>query len=94
MLSLHAAPQTISFTFTHTVILGGFGGEEGKQAVNASGQEALEATVNEVASKLVGAKSVIIVPGYGMAVAKCQWCVGVVRMRVSTCACLNPCLCV
>ena len=65
------------------MILGGFGGEEGKQAVNASGQEALEATVTEVASKLVGAKSVIIVPGYGMAVAKCQWCVRVIYMRIS-----------
>jgi len=57
-----------------SVILGGFGGEEG--AAPAAGAvpagEPVATTVEDVASLLRDASSVIIVPGYGMAVAQAQ----------------------
>ena len=53
-----------------SVILGGFGVEEGTH-VQTRGEHT-ETTVDEVVSELVRAKSVVIVPGYGMAVARCQ----------------------
>ncbi|EER12192.1 conserved hypothetical protein [Perkinsus marinus ATCC 50983] len=56
-----------SFT---SVILGGFGVEEG-HTVEVTGT-ATETNVDEVAEKMINGKSVIIVPGYGMAVARCQ----------------------
>jgi len=56
------------------VILGGFGATAG--AKPAPGAEpagkVTEATVDEVAGLLLAAKSVVIVPGYGMAVAQAQ----------------------
>jgi H+-translocating NAD(P) transhydrogenase subunit beta len=58
------------------VVLGGFGAEAG--AKPASGGAAApagkvnEATVDQVAELLLAARSVIIVPGYGMAVAQAQ----------------------
>jgi H+-translocating NAD(P) transhydrogenase subunit beta len=58
------------------VVLGGFGAESGAKPA-ASGAAAPagkvnETTVGEVAEMLLGARSVIIVPGYGMAVAQAQ----------------------
>jgi NAD(P) transhydrogenase subunit beta len=56
------------------VVFGGFGTESGA-APAASTQvqgEVRELKADEVAAKLLSAKSVIIVPGYGMAVARAQ----------------------
>ena len=58
-----------------SVILGGFGTDGGapaKKAAAGSGGEATETTVEEVVDMLTKAKNVIIVPGYGMAVAQAQ----------------------
>jgi len=59
------------------VILGGFGAEAGAKKSGASGAAApagkvTETTVEQVAEMLLAARSVIIVPGYGMAVAQAQ----------------------
>jgi NAD(P) transhydrogenase subunit beta len=56
------------------VILGGFGAEApkaGAAAVTPAGK-VTETTVDQVAELLLAARSVIIVPGYGMAVAQAQ----------------------
>src|SRR5262249_48257155 len=58
------------------VILGGFGAESGapKPPGGAAGPagKVTETTVEQVAELLLAARSVIIVPGYGMAVAQAQ----------------------
>ena len=57
------------------VILGGFGAEAGKPAAGGAAAPAgkvTETTVDQVAELLLAARSVIIVPGYGMAVAQAQ----------------------
>jgi NAD(P) transhydrogenase subunit beta len=57
------------------VILGGFGAEAGaKPAAGAAAPtgKVTETTVEQVAELLLAARSVIIVPGYGMAVAQAQ----------------------
>ncbi|MBX7195557.1 MAG: NAD(P)(+) transhydrogenase (Re/Si-specific) subunit beta [Sandaracinaceae bacterium] len=57
------------------VVFGGFGTEGGTPATATAGApagEVLELSVAEVAAKLKEARSVIIVPGYGMAVARAQ----------------------
>ncbi|MFZ5476191.1 MAG: NAD(P)(+) transhydrogenase (Re/Si-specific) subunit beta [Myxococcota bacterium] len=58
-----------------SVILGGFGAEEGaapaKGAV-AGGPEPVATEADQLAEKLLSARSVIVVPGYGMAVAQAQ----------------------
>lgn len=58
-----------------SVILGGFGAETGAAApggpVEAGSYR--ETTALEVADRLAAARSVIVVPGYGMAVAKAQY---------------------
>ena len=59
------------------VILGGFGAESGaKPAAAAAGAtpagKVNETTVEQVAEMLLASRSVIIVPGYGMAVAQAQ----------------------
>ena len=59
-----------------SVILGGFGAEEGAAPGGASAQPAGEVksvTADETADVLRDAKSVVIVPGYGMAVAQAQY---------------------
>ena len=53
-----------------SVILGGWGGEAGS-SISISG-ELREANVDSVAQELEEAHSVVIIPGYGMAVAKAQ----------------------
>jgi H+-translocating NAD(P) transhydrogenase subunit beta len=59
-----------------SVILGGFGGDEGKPAAPASphaeGREPASISIEDTAGLLKSARSVIIVPGYGMAVAQAQ----------------------
>jgi len=55
-----------------SVILGGFGTEGGKVAAAVEG-EYRSVTAAEVAEMLTSARSVVIAPGYGMAVAKAQY---------------------
>jgi NAD(P) transhydrogenase subunit beta len=59
-----------------SVILGGFGAEEGAAPGSASAQPAGEVksiSAEDTAELLRDAKSVIVVPGYGMAVAQAQY---------------------
>jgi H+-translocating NAD(P) transhydrogenase subunit beta len=59
-----------------SVIFGGFGAEEGKAPAKADGEpqgEVKSVTAKETADILQEAKSVVIVPGYGMAVAQAQY---------------------
>ena len=58
-----------------SVIMGGFGTDGSSPAASTEGVdqgEAVEASAADVADDLANAKSVIIVPGYGMAVAHAQ----------------------
>ena len=55
-----------------SVILGGFGVEEGAVATGGDQGEHTEVNVEDVAEMLKNAGSVIITPGYGMAVAQAQ----------------------
>jgi NAD(P) transhydrogenase subunit beta len=56
------------------VVFGGFGTEGGKQIAAGDGDqgEVISADVDEVSEIIELAKSIIIVPGYGMAVARAQ----------------------
>lgn len=57
------------------VIFGGFGTEGGAPAAAAAAQpegEIQETSVDEVVERLTAAKNIVIVPGYGMAVARAQ----------------------
>ena len=56
------------------VIFGGFGTSEGKAATGAEGPQGTvtETSAQEVAELLTGSNDVVIVPGYGMAVAQAQ----------------------
>jgi NAD(P) transhydrogenase subunit beta len=57
-----------------SVILGGFGTAEGTVASSAGEQgEHREVSATEVAELLTAARSVVVTPGYGMAVAKAQY---------------------
>jgi NAD(P) transhydrogenase subunit beta len=59
-----------------SVIFGGFGAEEGKAPARADGEpqgEVKSVTAKETADILQEARSVVIVPGYGMAVAQAQY---------------------
>jgi NAD(P) transhydrogenase subunit beta len=59
-----------------SVIFGGFGADEGAKPSKAAGEPAGEVTsinAGETANLLRQAKSVIVVPGYGMAVAHAQY---------------------
>ncbi|WP_337974842.1 Re/Si-specific NAD(P)(+) transhydrogenase subunit beta [Cellulomonas sp. NTE-D12] len=66
-----------------SVILGGFGAEGGKVSAAAVGGEHREVSAAEAAELLSSARSVIVTPGYGMAVAKAQYPVAelVTRLR-------------
>jgi NAD(P) transhydrogenase subunit beta len=55
-----------------SVILGGFGSEEFTQGDSEYGEH-YETSAQEVADSLLTAKNIIIVPGYGMAVAQAQY---------------------
>ena len=58
-----------------SVVFGGFGTDGGAPASSSGAQpqgEVRELKVDEVAAKLQAARTVIIVPGYGMAVARAQ----------------------
>ncbi|MDN2567111.1 NAD(P)(+) transhydrogenase (Re/Si-specific) subunit beta [Aquibium sp. A9E412] len=63
-----------------SVILGGFGGSSGPQA--AIDGEMVATTADEVAAELEDADSVVIVPGYGMAVAQAQNAVSDLTQRL------------
>src|SRR5262245_46209195 len=68
-----------------SVIAGGFGTEGGKAAAAGSGEPAGEVSpisAPETAELLSGAKNVIIVPGYGMAVAQAQHAVYEISKRL------------
>jgi NAD(P) transhydrogenase subunit beta len=54
------------------VILGGFGGAEGMAAADAGQKTVKSGSAEDVAFLLGNAESVIIIPGYGLAVARAQ----------------------
>ncbi|NKX91905.1 Re/Si-specific NAD(P)(+) transhydrogenase subunit beta [Sanguibacter hominis ATCC BAA-789] len=65
-----------------SVILGGFGATEGGPAAAAIEGEHRETTAADVAQLLKEASSVVITPGYGMAVAKAQYPVAELTSRL------------
>jgi H+-translocating NAD(P) transhydrogenase subunit beta len=68
-----------------SVIAGGFGGESAKPGAKGEAQpagEVISASAQETAELLKDAKSVIIVPGYGMAVAQAQHTVYEITKRL------------
>src|SRR3954465_2980304 len=68
-----------------SVIAGGFGGESAKPAAGGAAQpagEVISVSAQETADLLREAKSVIIVPGYGMAVAQAQHTVFEITKRL------------
>jgi NAD(P) transhydrogenase subunit beta len=56
-----------------SVILGGFGNEDTAQGGDDEYGEHYETSSQEVADSLLTAKNIVIVPGYGMAVAQAQY---------------------
>ncbi|MHB1064089.1 MAG: Re/Si-specific NAD(P)(+) transhydrogenase subunit beta [Georgenia sp.] len=64
-----------------SVILGGFGDTASTAAPTEEG-EYRELSTSEVAEALAGARSVVIVPGYGMAVAQAQYPVAELTKRL------------
>jgi H+-translocating NAD(P) transhydrogenase subunit beta len=55
------------------IVVGGFGGEEGTQsALTTAGGSVREVSVDDAAIQLAYASKVVIVPGYGLAVAQAQ----------------------
>jgi NAD(P) transhydrogenase subunit beta len=63
------------------VIMGGFGTASGTSAAVPQG-EVIATTSEEVASMLIDAKEVVIVPGYGMAVSQAQGVVSEITKRL------------
>ncbi len=59
-----------------SVILGGFGQTTSSSSVDLGDQTIQETSIDELAEELLSSDSVIIVPGYGMAVAQAQNAVG------------------
>ncbi len=65
-----------------SVILGGFGTGGGTSSVAAPEGEVVAISAEETAQLLVDAKEVIIVPGYGMAVAQAQGVISEITKRL------------
>jgi len=65
-----------------SVILGGFGNEDTTQNSDQEYGDHYETSAQEVADSLSTAKNVIIVPGYGMAVAQAQYPVAELTKRL------------
>jgi H+-translocating NAD(P) transhydrogenase subunit beta len=65
-----------------SVILGGFGASSGTSAAQVEG-EVVSASVDEVGAMLREASDVIIVPGYGMAVAQAQSTISEITRKLS-----------
>jgi NAD(P) transhydrogenase subunit beta len=65
-----------------SVILGGFGNDDTASAVDQEYGEHYETSAQEVADSLNAAKNVVIVPGYGMAVAQAQYPVAELTKRL------------
>jgi len=55
-----------------SVILGGFGAEDGAQATGRSDKTVKSGSADDAAFIMTNAETVIVVPGYGMAVAQAQ----------------------
>ena len=55
-----------------SVILGGFGGAEGQVAAGTGDKQVKSGSADDVAFLLGNAESVIVIPGYGLAVARAQ----------------------
>ncbi len=55
-----------------SVILGGFGAEDGAQATGRSDKTVKSGSADDAAFLMTNAETVIVVPGYGMAVAQAQ----------------------
>jgi NAD(P) transhydrogenase subunit beta len=55
-----------------SVILGGFGAAEGTTAADAAQKQVKSGSAEDLAFLLANAESVLIVPGYGLAVARAQ----------------------
>ena len=66
-----------------SVILGGFGGAEGAVAAGAAQKAVRSGSPEDVAFLLGNAESVIIVPGYGMAVGRAQHAVKEMAQKLS-----------
>ena len=66
-----------------SVILGGFGAEEGTAAVSAGDQTHRSGSADDAAFLMGNAESVIIVPGYGLAVARAQHAVNEMAHKLS-----------
>jgi NAD(P) transhydrogenase subunit beta len=65
-----------------SVILGGFGAEEGAQAADASQKSVRSGSPDDAAFIMSNAETVIIVPGYGLAVARAQHAVKELAMKL------------
>jgi len=65
-----------------SVILGGFGNDDSASAIDQEYGEHYETNALEVADALNAAKNVVIVPGYGMAVAQAQYPVAEITKRL------------
>jgi NAD(P) transhydrogenase subunit beta len=65
-----------------SVILGGFGTGSGTSSAAAVEGEAVSISAEETAQSLMDAKEVIIVPGYGMAVAQAQGVISEITKRL------------
>jgi NAD(P) transhydrogenase subunit beta len=65
------------------VILGGFGQEGGAAAADAGQRNVKSGSADDVAFLLGNAESVIIVPGYGLAVARAQHAVKEMAMKLT-----------
>jgi len=67
-----------------SVIMGGFGGAEGDLSANAEQKEVKSGSPDDVAFLLSNAESVIIIPGYGLAVGRAQHAVKELVEKLTT----------